>query len=53
MKTKNVKSLALRKTAISQLNAEKVTGGLAAPTTHKTNITCGGICENSVVVCEK
>jgi hypothetical protein len=53
MKTRNVKSLALRKTAISQLTTEKVTGGLAAPTTHKTNITCGGICQNSAVICEK
>lgn len=51
MKTKKFKNLLLNKASISNLTSEKLTGG--APTTHKTNLTCGGICENSVIVCEQ
>ena len=51
MKTKNVKNLALNKTSISVMT--ELTGGRAIPTTTKTNVTCGGICENSVIVCDK
>jgi len=50
MKTKKLTSLVLRKTAISKLTSEKVTGG--EPTTNRTNITCGGICANTgIIVC--
>jgi len=51
MKTKNVKNLALNKTSISVMT--ELTGGKAQPTTNVTNVTCGGICENSVIVCNK
>lgn len=50
MKTKKLKNLALHKTSISHLASQKLVGG--APTTHKTNITCGGICEKSVIICD-
>lgn len=50
MKTKTLRSLSLNKTSISHLASQKLVGG--APTTHKTNITCGGICENSVIICD-
>ncbi|WP_298422927.1 hypothetical protein [uncultured Kordia sp.] len=49
MKTKKFKSLLLNKTSVSKLTSQQLIGG--APTTHKTNITCGGICENSVIIC--
>ena len=52
MKTRKASNLALRKTAISKLTSQQVTGG-AEPTTNKTNVTCGGICQNSVIVCEE
>lgn len=51
MKTKNVKNLVLNKTSISVMT--ELTGGKALPTTTKTNVTCGGICENSVIVCNE
>lgn len=50
MKTKKLKNLALNKTSISTL---ELTGGRAQPTTNVTNITCGGICENSKIICDK
>lgn len=51
MKIKKLKNLALNKTSISTL---EITGGRAAqPTTNVTNITCGGICENSKIICDK
>ncbi|WP_420574529.1 hypothetical protein [Kordia sp.] len=51
MKTKNLKNLSLKKTSISHLTSKRLTGG--APTTHKTNITCGGICDKSVIICDE
>ena len=51
MKTKNLKNLALNKKSIATMN--ELTGGKAQPTTNVTNVTCGGICENSVIVCDQ
>ncbi|WP_157547145.1 class I lanthipeptide [Kordia zhangzhouensis] len=52
MKARKLNRLSLQKTAVSKLTSHQLTGGVA-PTTHKTNITCGGICENSVIVCDE
>jgi len=49
MKTKNLKNLSLNKTPISKFDVIK--GG--APTTHKTNVTCGSICEKSAIICNE
>ena len=50
MKTKNLKSLSLNKTSISTF---EVTGGRGIPTTTESNVTCGGICKDSAIVCEE
>ncbi|WP_430412221.1 hypothetical protein [Kordia sp.] len=50
MKTKNLKNLSLNKSAVAIF---EITGGRAQPTTNVTNVTCGGICENSVIVCKE
>ena len=50
MKTKNLQTLSLQKTTITRLTTQQLTGG--APTTHKSNVTCGGLCaDTSPVIC--
>ena len=51
MKTKNLKNLSLNKKSIATIS--ELTGGRAQPTTNVTNITCGGICENTAIICDK
>ncbi|WP_298422924.1 hypothetical protein [uncultured Kordia sp.] len=51
MKTKRANSLLLNKKSIATF---EITGGRAAqPTTNVTNVTCGGICKKSVIICDK